>query len=406
MRILTRHLSDAALVIVAVVISAHLALSASTLGDYRGDGGPALAALMHGNLHAFSRAHPAMGDLSLLVRAPFAALAYLGRPTELDIYRWGVLPCVLSVAFLALWLARIARARGTGRVGQTAIVLVALVNPLVASAIELGHPEELMTASLAIGALVAALDCRLVLSAVLLGLALACKQWAVVTILPVLLALDRGRVRAFIGALSAAAIVTVPEVVGAPISYLQNQLFLAHGQGLAPSTYSWWWPPAPARTIHVLVEGSKVPVTGHRLPPAIARSLHALIITLDVVVAAIVARVRGLPLRRDDAFALMAVVMLLRCTLDTETMPYYHAALLLDLLAWDVFAGERLPLRALAGAAVSFVLFDRLTDVATGLSSLIYGATTIVALILFVRVLATRPSRSSRPVALRLPATA
>jgi hypothetical protein len=145
----------------------------------------------------------------------------------------------------------------------------------------------------------------------------------------------------------------------------------------------------------------------HRLPPAIAYSLHSLIIALDVLVALLVVRVRRLPLRRDDAFALMAIVMLLRCTLDTETMPYFHAALLLDLLAWDALDGERLPLRALAGAAVSFLLFDRLSG--PGLvasSSLLYGASTLLALILFVRTLAGRSSASARPLQLSLPASA
>ncbi|HTB71527.1 MAG TPA: glycosyltransferase 87 family protein [Solirubrobacteraceae bacterium] len=405
MRVPVKHVSDAALVAVALLISVHAALAAPMAGDYPGDGGPALAALLHGNLQAFASATPAMGDLSLLIRAPFAALAYVGRPTELEIYRWGVLPCALSVAVLALWLAGIARARGTGVVGQWAIVLVALVNPLVSSAIALGHPEELMTSSLCVGALIVALDGRIVSSAVLLGLALACKQWAVVAVLPVLFALERGRVRALLGALATAAIVTVPEVVGAPMSYLNNQLFLARGEWRVPSTSSWWWPIAPTRVAHVLRDGNTVALTYRRLP-AIADSLHSLIVAVDVLVVAVVARARRLPLRRDDAFALMAIVMLLRCTLDTETMPYFHTALLLDLLAWDALAGERLPLRALAGAAVSYVLFERLSAGPIEASSLAYAAATVVALLLFVRTLVARASSPVRPLPRRMAASA
>jgi hypothetical protein len=404
-RSLTRHFNDAALVAVALAISVHAAFSAATLGDYPNDGGPALDALLHGHLQAFGRAHPSMGDLSLLVRVPFAGLAYLGRPSDINIYRWGTLPCVLSVAALALWLVRIARARGTGLIGQWAILLVALVNPLLSSAVELGHPEELMTAALCTAALIAALQSRPLLSVVLLGLALACKEWAVVAILPVLLTLDRARVRALLGALATAAIVTVPEVLGSPLSYLHNQVFLARGQGLAPSIWSWWWPFTPDHTTTVLSGGARLSLTYHRLPVLIAHSLHSLIIAVDVLAAATVARFRRLPLRRDDAFALMGVVMLMRCVLDTETMPYFHVALLFDLLAWDAVAGERLPWRALAGAAVSYVLFDRLTPEAVGAASasIAYGATSLIVLILLVRTLAARPARSARPIAVHVP---
>lgn len=398
-----RHFSDAALIVLALLISAHAALSAATLGDYPNDAGPALAALLHGDLHAFANATPAMGDVSLLVRAPFAAIAYLGHPTQLAIYRWGVLPCVLSVAALALWLARLARGRGVGLVGQWAIVLVALINPLVSSAIVLGHPEELMTSSLCIAALVAALQRRALPAAVLLGLALACKEWAVVGVLPVLFALERDRWRTLLGALATAALVTVPEALGSPLSYVHHQLFLARGEGVSPSGLSWWWPLSPSGTTHVIVEGRDVAVSSHRLPRSIAYSLHSLIVAVDLLIAAVVAWARRLPLRRDDAFALMAIVMLLRCSLDTETMPYFHAALLLDLLAWDALSCKRLPLRALSGAVVGFVLFDRLNSSALlGPSSIAYGVCSIVALLLFARTLARRGPRSPRPARLRL----
>lgn len=403
MRTLTRHLNDAALVSVALLISAHAALSATALGDYPGDARPALDALLHGNLHAFGQARPAMGDLSLLVRAPFAAIAYLGHPTELNVYRWGALPCLISVAVLGLWLARIARDRGTGALGQWAIVLVSLLNPLVSSSIGLGHPEELLTASLCVGALIAALQSRSLLSAVLLGLALACKQWSVVAILPVLLVLERDRMRALVGALALAGLVTLPEVLAAPASYLHNQLALAHSHVRVPSVWSWLWPLAPNVTKHVTVEGATVQITAHRVPLALSRSVHSLTVLTDVLVAAIVARTRGLPLRGDDAFALMTLVLLLRCTLDSETMPYYYAPLFLTLLAWDAMRGERIPIRALAVAALSYVLFDRLTpSVIGGSSSLLYGGLTIAGLILLVRTLTRRSSASSRRLAPRL----
>jgi len=387
------------------VLSVRAAFSATSTGDYRFDAQPALTALLHGNLHAFALARPAMGDLSLLVRAPFAELAYRGDATTLSVYRWGALPCVLSVALLGLWLARIARSRGVGLVGQLLIVALSVLNPLTSSAIALGHPEELLTASLCIGALVAALKQRAVLTIVLLGLALACKQWSVVTILPTLFALERGRFRALVGALAVAALVTVPEVVGSPSTYLRNQLFLAHEHMTESSVWSWWWPFGSNGTRYVLIEGARVPVTLHRFPRALLASLHSLIIILDAVIAVVIAKVRGLPLRRDDAFALMAVVLLLRCALDNQTMPYYHAPLFLDLLAWDALTAKRLPLRALSGALLSWLVFDRLTPSFLGAaapSSILYGISAAVVLALLVRSFITTSPPSRQRIAGRL----
>ena len=387
------------------MLSVRAAFSATSTGDYRFDAQPALTALLHGNLHAFALARPAMGDLSLLVRAPFAELAYRGDATTLSVYRWGALPCVLSVALLGLWLARIARSRGVGLVGQLLIVALSVLNPLTSSAIALGHPEELLTASLCIGALVAALKQRAVLTIVLLGLALACKQWSVVTILPTLFALERGRFRALVGALAVAALVTVPEVVGSPSTYLRNQLFLAHEHMTESSVWSWWWPFGSNGTRYVLIEGARVPVTLHRFPRALLASLHSLIIILDAVIAVVIAKVRGLPLRRDDAFALMAVVLLLRCALDNQTMPYYHAPLFLDLLAWDALTAKRLPLRALSGALLSWLVFDRLTPSFLGAaapSSILYGISAAVVLALLVRSFITTSPPSRQRIAGRL----
>jgi hypothetical protein len=400
----TRRLNDAALILVALLISVRAALTNAEVGDYPVDARPAIEDLLHGRWHAFGAAHPAMGVLSLLVRAPFAAIAYLGHPSELNIYRWGAVPCVLSVAVLALWLARIARRRGTGVVGQWAIVLVAILNPLVTDSLSLGHPEELLTASLCVGALVAATERRSLLSAVLLGLALACKQWSVVVILPVLFAIERHRLRAFAEALGLAILVTLPEMLVAPGTFLHNQISLAHSQQTTPSVWSWMWPLAPNVSKHVVVEGHTVTVVAHRVPLSIGHAVHAVMVFTDFLVAAIVARVRGLPLRTNDAFALMTLVLLLRCTLDGQSNVYYHAPLFLSLLAWDAVRGERLPIRGLATAGIAYLLFDRLIPADIGAaSSFIYAGVTITGVILLVRTLARRPAARPQPVAPRPP---
>ena len=86
--------------------------------------------------------------------------------------------------------------RGTGRTGQLLIIVVTLLNPLVADALYWGHPEEILTAALATGALLAALEDRPLAAGLLAGLAIASKQWALLTLIPVLLILRRDRIRA------------------------------------------------------------------------------------------------------------------------------------------------------------------------------------------------------------------
>jgi hypothetical protein len=390
----------------AAALGAHVALSASSTGDYSTDGGPALDALLHHGLRAFAHAAPAMGSLSLLVRAPFAIMA--PGASQLDVYRWGALPCVLAVAALALVLARIARRRGTGALGQWAIVLVALLNPMVSSAIELGHPEELLAASLAVGALVAAIERRALLATLLLGLALACKQWAIVAVLPVLFVLERERVRALMGALGVALVVTLPQIVGAPLSYFHNQIFLAHAGFRTTHIASWWRPLAVRTVLEVRIGHSQIPESVYRIPAAAFGLVRPLLISVDLLIAAATARVRRLPLRRDDALALLALVVLLRSTLDTETEPYYHSAFLLALLAWDAMRGERLPVRALLTAAVAWIVFDRLIPphVSSGAPGLWYTGCTLAAAAVLVRSLAARSHRSAGSTSPAAPAPA
>ncbi len=394
-----------ALAAAAAALSARAAFSTAGSGDYHGDARRAIADLLHGNFAALAGSHPAMGPLSVLVRTPFAALDYIGHPSELGIYRWGALACTLSLAVLALWLAALARARGTRPLGQWLIVLVALVNPLVKNAVELGHPEELMTGALCVGALVAACELRRVLTIVLLGLALACKQWALVTVLPVLLTLERGRIRALLTSLALAVFVTLPMMAGAPLAYLRDQLSMTAGAKYGSTPWTWWWPPAPAVSQHVLVEGVLRRTSNHALPVVLGKAVRLIVVSAAMLVAAVVGWLRELPLRRDDAFALMSLVLLLRCTLDTDTEPYYHVPLLIALLAWDALSGERLPLRALSGAALAFALFDRLTpsEIGAAPASLVYGGATLVVALLLARSLLRRSGSARRRVDLRRP---
>ena len=114
--------------------SVWVALTAGGPGDYPHDAGPAITALLHGNLHAFAAARPAMGELSLLLRAPFAALGS-DADGALDL-SLGRVPCVAAVALLGALAGRRSRARAARRRSASSrSSRVAMLNPLVHSAI-------------------------------------------------------------------------------------------------------------------------------------------------------------------------------------------------------------------------------------------------------------------------------
>jgi Glycosyltransferase family 87 len=375
-----------------------VALTAPGTGDYPADAGPAIGALLRGDLHAFASVRPAMGELSLLLRWPFAAL---GGPSALSVYRWGAIPCLLAVALLGLWLASIARARGTGMLGQAAIVAIALGNPLVQSALTLGHPEELLTASLAIAGIVTAFQYRPLATAILLGLAIASKQWAVVALFPALAACGASRLRILLGAASVVVTVTLPVLLVSVSAFVHTQAGLVTGRVLTPGAWSWLYLLSGTATLH---ERGGVVFRGPRMSMAVESLLHPLIIAAAVALAIAVAWQARRSLTADRLFAATALAFLLRCALDPGDQPYYHLPFLATLLAWDALRGERLPWRSLAATAVAYVLFERLSPsaVGTATASALYDAATAGAALVLARCLFAGAQRRVTPAPVTL----
>jgi hypothetical protein len=380
------RLSRWLLLLGALVASTYVGLTAPGPGDYPGDAGPAMTALLHGNLHAFAVARPAMGELSLLLRLPFAALAYLGSPTEMSIYRWGAVPCVVSVALLGFWLAGVARSRGTGPVGQVAIVALAVFNPMVHWALAYGHPEELLTTSLVVGSIVFAAQRRVILTTVLLGLAIASKQWAVIAMFPVVALCAGRRLRVVLGAAAIVTVVSLSALLGSPASFLHNQFALLHEHYVAPAWDSWLFLVSPRA--HLRVAGG-LTYTGPHLSSTVVGLLHPLIIAVAIAIGFYVARRGRAHVTLGVWFGAIGLAFLLRCTLDTETMPYYVAPLFMTLLAWDALQGGRFPLRGLVTAAVSYLLFDRLTPAKIGpeAASALFDAASLIGCLLLTRAI-------------------
>jgi glycosyl transferase family 87 len=379
--------------------SAWIAFSNAALGDYPIDAGPAVDALAGGHISAFLGSDPDMGPVSIILRAPFAAL---GGGDLLSAYQWGSLICVFTAGLLGLYLARLAGRRGSGAPAQALLAGVCLLNPLTFAALQAGHPEEILTASLAVGAVAVASQGHSGRAALLLGLAIASKQWAVIAILPVLMALPSGRVRAGLGAAAVVLALTLPAVLAHPHAYFETQRSLAvESQYVTP--WSAWFS-TTAVTDHQ-VPALHTTVQVHYASGFVARFSHPLIVLVALLIPLAVAlRRRRFGLSAAEAMALLTLLSLLRCVLDPVDNLYYHEPLLLALVGWDAVASRGLPLRAIGGVAV-LELLSRWEPPTLGLGAfnLIYlclGAATAVAITF---VLLRRPRRRVGPVIAETP---
>lgn len=335
------------------LLAAWLATFAGHPADWQVDAQPAVEALAAGHVGEYLTADALMGPFATLAQAPFVAVS--GQSGEAA-YPWAVFPCLLVAGLTGLYLARIAARCGASRVAQGLIAILVLLNPLTFEAIRNGHPEEVLTAALAVAALAAAVERRAWRAAVLLGLAVASKQWAVIAILPVLMALPAARIKtAGLAALVAAALF-LPAVIASPGSFIGVQSQAA-GTGQIVTPWSAWYPAASSQTEVYLVDGRRLVAEVENAPPLADPLSHPLIVVLAFAVPLAVWRRRGLPLGPTDAFALLALLALLRCVLDPVDNLYYQEPLLLALIGWDAFAARRLPLRALLGVALAYLFW-------------------------------------------------
>lgn len=338
------------------LLSAWLASLATNVGDWDSDAGPAVNALAAGHVGSYLSAKAMMGPFATLVQAPFVALSGASGVTA---YQWAVFPCLLAAGLAGLYLARIAARRGAGPIAQALIAALFLLNPLTFEALENGHPEEILTAALVVAALAAAGEKKPWRMAILLGLAVASKQWAVIAILPALMVLPAHRVRAGAAAVAVAALLTLPSLAASPGSFADVQTQAA-GTGRVVTPWSAWYPFASPRREVYEVGGKRLIAHLEDAPSPADPLSHPLIILLALTLPFVVARRRGLPLSPADGFALLALLVLLRCVLDPVDNLYYHELLLLALIGWDAFASRGLPLRALLGVGVALVFWRAL----------------------------------------------
>lgn len=334
------------------------------MGDWRGDSWPAVSALAHGRIGDYLSAKAMMGPFSTVIQAPFVALA---GGDALHAYRWAAFPCVLAAGFLGLYLAGVARRRGASRLSQVLLAGLCLLNPITIEALQYGHPEEILTTALAVGAVACASEGQKGWTAILLGLAVASKQWAVIAILPALMALPGRRMRVAIAAGAIAAVLVLPGLLAAPGSFSEVN-HNAASTGRAVSPWSVWYPTAGVKAEAHRVGTETLVAHVHEAPPLVGSLSHPLIVLLALMLPLGLALRRGqFGLSDADAMALLALLALLRCGLDPLDNLYYHEPLLLALIGWDALSPGRVPLRGLAGAALALLFYNwshHLTDIA------------------------------------------
>lgn len=340
--------------LVVGLLSAWMASLATHVGDWHVDAAPAVHALAAGDVGGYLSAKAMMGPFATLVQAPFVALS---GATGVTAYQWAVFPCLLAAGLTGLYLARIAGRRGAAPTAQALLAALCLLNPLTFEALENGHPEEILTAALAVAAVAAAGEKKPWRTAILLGLAIVSKQWAVIAILPALMVLPAHRLRVGVGAVAVAALLTLPSLAASPGSFADVQTQAA-GTGRVVTPWSAWYPLASPRTQVYEVDGERLVAQLEDAPSLADPVSHPLIVLLALTLPFAVAWRQGLPLSPADGFALLALLALLRCVLDPVDNLYYHEPLLLALIGWDAYASRGLPLRSLLGVAVALVFWQ------------------------------------------------
>jgi Glycosyltransferase family 87 len=355
----------ASLGVLASVTMAWLGLYGFAWNDYEVEAQPSFEALVHGHLLLFLRDAPVYGG-SLVERAPFALLPSLWGGGELALYRMVALPCLLAAAALAVWLVAEMRAQGRSRLARAIALGVCVANPLTLRALELGHPEDLFGGVLCVAAVLLALRGRPLWAGLVLGAAIANKEWALLAVGPVLLALPARR------ALCLAVAAAVTGVVLAPLALVGSGAFLASARGTAAPTSAifqpwqvWWFLGHHGLAVHGLFGALK---PGFRTAPGwVGRVSHPLIVVLSLPLAGLFWwRRRDEAPPATDALGLLALLLLLRCMLDTWDVSYYPLPFLFALLAWETVGAplastplnRRLPLLAASCTALAWLSFQ------------------------------------------------
>jgi hypothetical protein len=367
---------------------AWLGLYGFAWNDYELEARPSFDALVHGHVLEFLRLAPAYGG-SLVERSPFALLPGLWGGGDLAVYRMVTLPCLLAAAALGVWLLARMRSERRSTFARAVALGVCVGNPLTLAALEVGHPEELLGAALCVAAVLLAGGARIGLgrslwAGAILGLAIANKEWALLALGPVLLALPaRRRLPCLASAGAVATAILAPVILAGSGGVAAGARALAAASGAIFQPWQvWWFFGAPnhvlAPTGAMRIVPMNAPLSTHpgwRLAPTWLTGIpHLLILAIGVALTVALwlrQRRRSAPSRRlsrrseasvlseRDALLALALLFLLRCMLDTWDTTYYLLPFIFALLAWEVRASvDRPPLLALSSTVLAWIGFQ------------------------------------------------
>lgn len=355
----------------ALYVVAWLGLYDWAWNDYGNEARPAFDALVQGHLLSFLQLAPGYGG-SLVMRAPFVLATRLWAGSELAIYRASAAPCLAATGVLGVWL--VAQMRGLGRTGlaRGLALFLCVANPIVLPALEIGHPEELLGGVLCIAAVLTAMRGRPIWAGLLLGLAIANKDWAVLATGPVLIALPDRRIRAMVTAVGAGGLVLAPLVLAglgvfSSGSGSTSGGFLGQVQSSATSAsvvfnpwQIWWFFGGHVHTLRVA--GQVIP--GHRWdhrvePGWVATYAHPLIVAISgplTLLCVALRRRRTGPVH--EPLVLLMLVLFLRCMLDPWNMSYYELPFLFTLVVWEALTFARPPMLSLSATFATWFVFQ------------------------------------------------
>jgi hypothetical protein len=387
---------------------AWLGLYGFAWSDYEDEARPSFEALTHGHVLEFLRLAPTYGG-SLVERAPFALIPDLWGGGQLAVYRMVALPCLLASAVLAVLLLAHMRTDGHSRIARATVLGLCAANPVTLRALEIGHPEDLLGGCLCIMAVLLAAGApaearaRALGAGVLLGLAIANKEWALLAAGPVLLALPaRRRLLCLAGAIVSSAGVLAPLALASAGGFVASARSATVPASPIFQPWQLWW----FLGHHgALVHGAfGVPKPGYRIGPAWTTDVsHPLIVLVGLAIAAAVwLRTRGQRLGVREALLMLTLVLLLRCVLDTWDSVYYPIPFLLALLAWEARGpASRPPLLALCATVLAWLSFQWLPDhVSPDAQAAFFLAWTLPSIAwLSLRVLAPGHRSQPQPIA-------
>jgi hypothetical protein len=346
----TQFLLAAALAVACGYILFGLSLLPYGSTDYTNEAERAFLALQDGHIRRFLDLCPAYGG-SLILRAPLVPLASPWNGSHLALYRVVSMPGLVAIVGFGFFLWRDALRVGVRANAAWFTLIVISGNLLALMALHSGHSEEPLTAVTIAAAALAAGRQRVISAAVLLGLAVAMKPWALVAVGPLTLMLDVGRDRLRFLALSCATAL----LVLSPLLLLGGSTLTATATstGLTFKPWQVWWflgdhvSTATERRLHLHA--------GYRVPPVwVTRVSHPAVILLPAVLC--LARPHLLRGRApEEGLLLLGFVLMIRCLVDTWNHGYYALPAVVILAMWEVRVRRRAPVLAGLITALTFL---------------------------------------------------